>query len=291
MRKPRLHVPAAFYHVTLRGNHRQDIFFSPDDRVLLNGIVAEVIPHYGARLHAYCWMTNHVHMLVQVSDTPLGRIMLRIASRYARELQARFHTTGHLFERRYHAVLVDADAYLLELARYIHLNPVRARMAAAPADYPWSSHHAYLGQRSESWVTTEFALSLFHPELHSAHLAYQRFVHDPSMPTDSPLKSINQNDKRILGNDTFAAKLLGSAWQPRSRKTLDMLMEEACEQFKTSRDALMSASRSRHLTHARAWVAHQALLLRITTLTRVAEVLGRTDSALRQSIKHHFNYP
>ena len=107
MRKPRLHVPAAFYHVTLRGNHRQDIFFSPTDRSLLSRIVAEVIPHYGARLHAYCWMTNHVHLLVQVGDTPLGRIMLRIASRYARELQAQFHTTGHLFERRYHAVLVD----------------------------------------------------------------------------------------------------------------------------------------------------------------------------------------
>lgn len=291
MRKPRLHVPAAFYHVTLRGNHRQDIFFSSDDRALLNGIVAEVLPRYGARLHAYCWMTNHVHMLVQVGDTPLGRIMLRIASRYARELQVQFHTTGHLFERRYHAVLVDADAYLLELVRYIHLNPVRAKIVAFTADYPWSSHHAYLEQRNEPWVTTEFALSLFHPERHLAQLAYRRFIHDQSKHTDSPLKGINQNDKRILGSDTFAATLLGSTWQPRSHKTLDILMEEACEKFNITRDALTSASRSRHLTQARAWVAHQALLLRITTLTRVAELLGRTDSALRQSIKHHFNYP
>jgi REP element-mobilizing transposase RayT len=291
MRKPRLHVPAAYYHVTLRGNHRQEIFFSAEDRALLNDIVADVIPHYGARLHAYCWMTNHVHMLVQVGDTPLGRIMLRIASRYARELQAKFHTTGHLFERRYHAVLVDEDAYLLELVRYIHLNPVRANMVSLPADYPWSSHHAYLGQRNEPWVTTEFTLSLFHSELLQARLAYQRFVHDQSMPTHSPLQNINQNDRRILGNDTFAAALLGSAWRPRSHQTLDMLMEEACGRFDITRDALISASRSRHLTQARAWVAHQTLLLRITTLTRVAEVLGRTDSALRQSIKHHFNYP
>jgi putative transposase len=291
MRKPRLHVPAAYYHVTLRGNHRQEIFFSAEDRNLLNDIVADVIPHYGARLHAYCWMTNHVHMLVQVGDTPLGRIMLRIASRYARELQARFHTTGHLFERRYHAVLVDADTYLLELVRYIHLNPVRASMVSLPADYPWSSHHAYLGQRNEPWVTTEFTLSLFHSELLQARLAYRRFVHDQSMPTRSPLQNINQNDRRILGSDTFAAALLGSAWRPRSHQTLDMLMEEARSRFDITRHALISASRSRHLTQARAWVAHQALLLRITTLTRVAEVLGRTDSALRQSIKHHFNYP
>ncbi len=291
MRKPRLHVPAAYYHVTLRGNHRQDIFFSPEDRALLNDIVAEVIPHYGARLHAYCWMTNHVHMLVQVSDTPLGRIMLRIASRYARELQARFHTTGHLFERRYHAVLIDADAYLLELVRYIHLNPVRAKMVSLPDDHPWSSHHAYVGLRNEPWVTTELTLSLFHPEMQPAQLAYRRFVNDQSMSTDSPLQNINQNDKRILGNDTFAAALLGSAWRPRSHKTLDMLIEDACGRFNTTRDALMSGSRSRHLTQARAWIAHQTLLLRITTLTQVAAVLGRTDSALRQSIKHHFNYP
>ena len=128
MRKPRLHIPAAFYHVTLRGNHRQDIFFTADDRILLNAIVAEVIAGYGARLHAYCWMTNHTHMLIQVGDVPLGRIMLRIASRYARQIQARFRTTGHLFERRYHAVLVDVDSYLLELLRYIHLNPIRAQV-------------------------------------------------------------------------------------------------------------------------------------------------------------------
>ena len=164
-------------------------------------------------------------------------------------------------------------------------------MVAAPTDYPWSSHHNYLGQRNEPWVTTEFALSLFHPELHLAQVAYQRFIHDPSMSTDSPLQDVNQNDRRILGNDAFAANLLGSAWRPRSHKTLDMLVDEACKKFHTSRDALTSASRSRHLTHARAWVAHQALLLRITTLTRVADLFGRTDSALRQSVKRHFNYP
>lgn len=236
-------------------------------------------------------MTNHVHLLVQVGDTPLGRVMLRIASRYARELQARFHTTGHLFERRYHAVLVDADAYLLELVRYIHLNPVRAGLVALPADYPWSSHHTYLGNRVEPGVTTDFALSLFHAEAQQAQTAYHRFVHDKSMPSDSPLQQVNPNDKRILGNDAFATALLGAAWRPRSHKTLDMLIDEACEKFNTTRTALNSASRSRHLTQARSWVALQALILRITSLTRVAEVFGRTESALRQSIKHHFNYP
>ncbi len=291
MRKPRLHVPGAFYHVTLRGNHRQDIFFSPADRTLFNDIVADVIQRFDARLHAYCWMTNHVHLLIQIGDTPLGRIMLRIASRYARELQARFHTTGHLFERRYHAVLVDADSYLLELLRYIHLNPVRARMVASPVDYPWSSHHTYLSTRAEPWVTTELALSMFHPNLQPAIAAYQHFVHAESAPTDSPLQQVNANDTRILGSDAFAAALLGNAWRPRSHKTLDMLIDEACQQFATNRAALISASRHRTLTQARAWVAHQALLLRITSLAQVARAFGRTESGLRGSVKLHFNYP
>ena len=149
-RYPRLHVPGAFAHVTLRGNHRQDIFFSAADRELFNQLVGEVIECCGARLHAYCLMTNHVHLLIQVGDVPLGRIMLRIASRYARTIQQRFYTTGHLFERRYHSILVDADECLLELLRYIHLNPVRAGMVDNIAAYPWSSHHAYVGTRVDS---------------------------------------------------------------------------------------------------------------------------------------------
>src|SRR5688500_8101403 len=163
-RPPRIHMPGAFYHVTLRGNHRQNIFFSSADRILFSDITAEVIERFSARVHAYCWMTNHIHLLVQVSDTPLGKLMMRIAGRYARTVQTKLHTTGHLFEKRYYPVLVDADSYLLELLRYIHLNPVRARMVERPCAYPWSSHHNYMGERTEPWITTDFALGMFHCE-------------------------------------------------------------------------------------------------------------------------------
>jgi putative transposase len=290
MRKPRLHVPSAFYHVTLRGNHRQDIVFSPDDRSQLNTIVSEVISRYGARLHAYCWMTNHTHMLIQVGDIPLGRVMLRIASRYAHAVQARFHTTGHLFERRYHAVLVDVDAYLLELLRYIHLNPVRAKMVNSPDDYVWSSHLVYLGLREESWVTTDFSLSMFHNDLVHARTAYQQFVH-ARLDATSPLVECNPNDRRILGDDTFAARLLGEAWRPRSTKTIEDLIKSACEQFHLSNDQLLSISRQRKLAHARAWITHQAIVLRICSLSHVARLFGCSEAALRQTVKRHFNYP
>ena len=96
---------------------------------------------------------------------------------------------------------------------------------------------------------------------------------------------------RILGSDDFAAKLLGEAWRPRSRTTFDELIDEACRQFDVSASALYSLSAQRHLTHARAWVAHQALTLRISSLTAVARRFNRTEGALRQSVKRHFNYP
>lgn len=290
-RKPRLHVPAAFYHVTLRGNHRQDIFFSPKDRDILDEIVAEITQRFGARLHAYCWMTNHLHLLIQVGDTPLGRIMLRIASRYARVLQARFHTTGHLFERRYHAVLVDAESYLLELVRYIHLNPVRAGMVTTPDAYPWSSHLVYMGHREQAWGTTEFSLSMFHTERQQAIEGYSRFIQQNATLIQSPLQHCNPDDQRILGCDTFARSILGNAWQPRSQKSIDQLIDEACARFTVTRHALLSTSRQRNLSRARAWIAYQAITQRISSVAGVAAALSRDESTLRESVKLHFNYP
>lgn len=139
-RPPRIRVRGGFYHVTLRGNHAQPVIFQSADRVALDGIVGATIARCGARVHAYCWMTNHIHLLVQVEEIPLGRVILRIAGRYARTVQSRLDTTGHLFERRYHSVLVDADAYLRP--------------------------------ETPGWVTTEFALRMLHPRRRAAVEAY-----------------------------------------------------------------------------------------------------------------------
>jgi putative transposase len=138
--------------------------------------MAEVTDRFRMRVNAFCLMSNHVHLAIQVCDAPLGRAMMRIASRYARTLQKQVLTTQHFFERRYQALLVDADEYLLELVRYIHLNPVRSHMVRDPGDYPWSGHLAYLGVQTLPWLTTGFTLSLFHSELTMAREAYKRFV-------------------------------------------------------------------------------------------------------------------
>lgn len=287
----RLHVPGALYHVTLRGNHRQNIFHTPHHRQILADLITEVIARFDARVHAYCFMTNHIHALIQVSEIPLGRLMLQIAGRYARTIQATLHTTGHLFEKRYYPVLVDANEYLLELLRYIHLNPVRAHMVTSPDDYPWSSHHAYLGQRDEVWVTTDFALALFHPDRQLAIAAYRRFVQEGTGQQVSPFAECNPSDRRILGSDDFAAKTLGDSWRPRSRKTLEEIIGEACATFNVSADNLASSSRSATLVRTRAWIAHQACTQRITSLAAVARRFNRDESSLRHGVKKYFGGP
>jgi len=121
-------------------------------------------------------MSNHVHLAVQVGDVPLSRILQNLSFRYTRWVNWRQNRSGHLFQGRYKAVLVDADVYLQELTRYIHLNPVRAGIAKAPGGYGWSGHRAYLGLETISWLTTDWVLSQFSDRLSRARRAYERFV-------------------------------------------------------------------------------------------------------------------
>lgn len=277
------------YHVTLRGNHRQDIFFIPDDRRLLTRIVEEILVDCDAQLHAYCYMTNHVHALLQVSDTPLSRIMLLVAGRYARAVQARLQTTGHLFEKRYHALMVDADEYLLTLLRYIHLNPVRANLAASPADYPWSSHHAYLGNRQEPWVTTGFALRMFDADRRRAIAAYEAFL--SAAPARSPLLDRNERDPRILGNDAFAQRVLGDNWMPRPGSVFQKVIDDACARFGVTEAELQSSSRLSNIARARASIAHEALGAGIASVSSLACYFNRDASSIRQALQRRRSEP
>jgi len=145
-RKPRIHIPGGVYHVMLRGNGGQDIVFCDEDRYHLYLLVQEGVGRFGYRVHGFCWMTNHLHLAVQVGEIALSRCMQNLAFRYTRWINRRERRMGHLFQGRYQAVLVERDSYLLELVRYIHLNPVRTGMVKAPRDYPWSGHRAYLGE-------------------------------------------------------------------------------------------------------------------------------------------------
>ena len=135
-RKARIHYPGALYHVILRGNARQDIFIDDGDRYRFYLLMQEGIARYRHSIHAFCLMTNHLHLLIQVADIPLSRIMQNLSFRYTRWSNGRQWQSGHLFQGRYKAVLVNGDEYLLELVRYLHLNPVRAGLVKIRLSFP-----------------------------------------------------------------------------------------------------------------------------------------------------------
>lgn len=144
-RKPRIWYPGAIYHLMERGVRRLDIFQDDFDRVVFMEILKNELNKNGCKLHAYCLMSNHFHLLLETGDIGIGIFMKALASKYAMQYNHRYSLKGHVFEGRYSSFLVETDEYFLQTSRYIHLNPVKAKMIDRPEDYPWSSYREILG--------------------------------------------------------------------------------------------------------------------------------------------------
>ena len=152
----RLEFAGALYHITSRGNGRNLIYLQDDDFELFLQILAKVCERYNWVIHAYCLMSNHYHLLVETPDANLSQGMRQLNGVFTQSMNRKHHRVGHLFQGRYKAILIDKDAYLLELCRYIVLNPVRANMVSSLEEWPWSSWHCMLGNvESPVWLSTD----------------------------------------------------------------------------------------------------------------------------------------
>ena len=286
-RKPRVHYPAALYHVIMRGNACQDIFFDDDDRCRFFLLLQEGVERYGHRIHAFCLMTNHVHLAIQTGDVPLSRIMQNIAFRYTRWINWRQKRSGHLFQGRFKAVLVDADSYLLELTRYIHLNPVRSHMVQTPEEYPWSGHRSYLGKETIPWLTTDWVLSHFAQDRKQARVAYADFLTQGREEGHvQAFHSGSANDSRVLGDDTFVDTVLAHA-EARSapRISLDSILQSVCWHYGIAETELTAPGKYRHLSEARGVAAWLILETGDVTLSALSRVTGRDVSTLSSAAK------
>ncbi len=145
----RIEYEGAFYHITSRGNDRQDIFFSKVDYEKFKEYLDKSQEKYGYSLHCYILMTNHYHLLIETPNANMSKIMHYINGSYTNYINRKRRKHGHLFQGRYKAILVDRDSYLLELSRYIHLNPVRAGMVEKPENYPYGSYCDYIRKNKD----------------------------------------------------------------------------------------------------------------------------------------------
>ncbi|AMV73076.1 transposase [Desulfuromonas carbonis] len=199
----RIEYPGAFYHVTARGNEQREIYKSVADRERFLGYLASATERYGAAVHVWCLMTNHYHLLLETPEGNLSRIMRHINGAYTNYFNTKRRRAGHLFQGRYKAILVDRDAYALELSRYIHLNPVRAGMSLRPEEYAWSSYRNYVGQQvAPGWLRREEVLGYFGGD----ETRYQGFVEEGLKaaimnPLDEALAST------ILGGEKFVQEI------------------------------------------------------------------------------------
>ena len=175
----RIEYPGAFYHVINRGNAGEDIFKSNRDRERFLEYLEAASERFSIRIHTYCLMTNHYHLLVETPESNLSRAVQWINVSYAVYFNIKRRRRGHLFQGRFKSLLVDAEEYLKHLSRYIHLNPVRAKMVESASDYPWSSYPFFIGtSKMPKWLCGDWLLSQFGKNLRQARQNYRAFVEE-----------------------------------------------------------------------------------------------------------------
>ena len=200
----RIEYEGAVYHVTSRGNDRADIFLSDDDREIFLAVLDHVVERFGWVCHAYCLMTNHFHLMIETPQANLSRGMRQLNGVYTQRFNRSRGRVGHVFQGRFKSIVVDKDAYLLELSRYIVRNPVAAGMVDHIGDWPWSSYQATAGVVPvPDYLETDWLLSQFGRDRARALAAYIRFVDEEV--SISPWQSLNGPD--ILGDDDFRGQL------------------------------------------------------------------------------------
>ena len=271
----------------IRGNAGQEIFYSDQDRYRFYLLIQEGISRFDYRVHAFCLMNNHVHLAIQVADISLSKIIQNLSFRYTRWVNKRLGRIGHLFQGRYKAVLVDKDNYLLQLVRYIHLNPLRVGLTKDPAlPTLFSSHRAYCGCEILPWLTTEWILGQFGNNVKHARQKYAEFVLDGIALGHQKEFHQGERDTRILGGDNFLEKVLDQPLRLKSSlPTLQSVVKIVCKAYNHKVQELKAPGRSRRMAEARHLVGLIVVHLEIIPLTSVASFFGRDIATLSTGIR------
>lgn len=201
----RLEFPGAIYHLTARGDRREPIFADKADRFLFLELLGKEVRQQGWILYAYCLMDNHYHLLIETPEPNLARGMRRLNGVYTQAFNRRHQQVGHLLQGRYKSILVDKDSYLLELCRYVVLNPVRAKIVSAAKDWSWSSYLSTVGRVTcPDWLAVDQVLALFGNTPAAARRGYERFV-DQGVGLPSVWSEIS--GQIFLGNKAFLKRM------------------------------------------------------------------------------------
>src|SRR4030043_955742 len=205
----RIEYPAALYHITSRGNERKKIFLEDGDRVKFLKILEDYHDRYGILIHSYVLMDNHYYLVLETPRGNLLKVMHGINSSYTGYFNRKYGRSGHLFQGRYKGIIVEKDTYLIPLSRYVHLNPVRAKIVERPEQYRRSSYPGYIGKTGEcTWVEYSWILSTFGNDIKTAIRKYQQYTEE-GLHTDIGNPTKNLYGQIILGGEEFIEKIKG----------------------------------------------------------------------------------
>ncbi len=260
-RQKRINLPGGIHHVIVRGHNRQEIFLGERDRQDFLGRLEQALLQTGCQCLAWALLPNHFHLLIRTGSKPLGDLMRKILSGYAVSFNRRHQRSGYLYQNRYKSILCQEESYLLELVRYIHLNPVRAAIVKTIEQldrYTWSGHSVLVGHRRRLWQERTAVLNRFGVHNQEAIRRYRQFIIDGFHLGKRADLTSNKNtrgstgregvnlshqaqehlpgDARILGDSQFVARALQAAEEELSQKTqlaqngwdLERLVTEVC---------------------------------------------------------------
>lgn len=314
-RGPRLDIPGALHHVMVRGIDRQNIFLSDADRNDLLYRLGEGVLRSGLRVYAWALMSNHFHVLLRSGSEGLSAAMRRLLTGYAVRFNRRHRRWGHLFQNRYKSILVEEDSYLLELVRYIHLNPLRVRAVNGLEEldrYPWTGHSALVGVVNRAWQDIDFVLGQFEQVGGQARARYREFVASGveqgrredlqggglvrSMGGWEKVQALRRGrerwayDERVLGSSEFIERIWKEAERlestNRTRKADDVtaylknLLTSVAAKYGLNVTELSGGSRRPEVVEARGVVSYVAVRFGGLGPTR----LGRLLRVSRQSV-------
>lgn len=287
-RKNRVHYEHAFYHVMLRGNYRQAIFVNTDDYLEFNSQLEDIVATYGCRIHLYCLMTNHVHLLLEVTTIPLSKIMQKLVSCYAKSFNRKRNQQGHLFQNRYKAKTVCSYSYLLELIYYIHHNPVKAGLVKNINDYPWSSHNCYLLNNSAPWLTTEFILKILKKKYLEIETPYSSFMSE--FKSDGlPIESDTEQSGLLTINDFLNNSFTKTNSLDLSNFSVNYIAKYVCGFMNIEIEKISSVSQNKLVCTARNAIAYFAHYYANHTLVKIAVYFDRKSDSVSCSLHRNLS--
>lgn len=287
----RVEYAGAYYHVINRGNNKENIFLNDRDREKFIEYLGKASERFSIVIHTYCLMSNHFHLLVETPEPNLSAAMQWINVSYATYFNRKRGRHGHLFQGRFKAILIDADEYLKQLSRYIHLNAVRAKIVSAPSEYKWSSYSYYIGKRkAPEFIETDWILSNFGKIKKEAKRNYKAFVEGVDIQSlENPSRHVTEGF--ILGNldfikwvkDNFLSTRIDNKEIPQLKKLkpkveLETVLQAVCKEFGCSEEQIIIKGRKNN--KAREVAIHIARDMSGMSCTDLGKYFGGVSGAL-----------